>query len=180
MKISIVGPCSGGKTTFSKKMGERLGIEAVNLDEIYVDYKNITPDNVSFNSESKIKTELEKIFKKESWIIEGIYPIEEGFEKADVIIFICRPFLLTLFWQWKRFFVSKEERTRFGFRQNLALTLIIWHQYFGREERFRCVGYDYPTIQCFNSVLKKYKNKVYLFSWFGEEILISRIKSLIQ
>ena len=179
MKISVIGPCGGGKSTLSRAIAKKYGLEYLDLDEVFVDYKHITPDNVPLHSEGEITQGLHRVFRKEGWIMEGIYDVTEIFEKADLIILIIQPIWQTLFWQWKRYYLDSLERKRFGFVHNLILSQIILNQYFSRKDYYHRVGIDYPTVTHFRRIVKKYHQKSELYPLVSNEDLFGRIDLLM-
>ena len=83
-KVIVIGPCGAGKSRFSTKLGKLLNIPVHHLDNIWwkKDKTHITRE------EFDIK--LEKIVKKEEWIIDGDYhrTYEVRMDACDTIIFL--------------------------------------------------------------------------------------------
>lgn len=86
-RIMILGCCGAGKSTFSKKLHDILGLELIHLDQYY--WKP--------NWTETPKTEWESIVSdlaaKPSWIIDGNYggTIDIRIQKADTIIYLDYP-----------------------------------------------------------------------------------------
>ncbi|WBW97731.1 AAA family ATPase [Oceanirhabdus sp. W0125-5] len=91
MKVYIVGSVASGKTTFAKKLSDKLGIECTHLDGI-VHIKDKT--NKEWGNIRRTDDEIDRLFieliNKQQWIIEdaGRKCFSEGMEKADIIIYL--------------------------------------------------------------------------------------------
>lgn len=148
-------------------LGTEFGIPYYALDDLFIDYAKITKNTVPMYSLQKREKAIHNILKKDSWVVEGIYIVDEIFSKADVIILVKHNFFRVLIWQWKRLLSDSFEWQRFGIKHNLILSRIIWNQFFRRKDYYNCVGIDYPTMCMFKKVCEKYKNKVIF--WCGNE-----------
>ncbi len=179
MKISIIGPCGGGKSTLARMIADRYGLTYVDLDDVFVDYSNIIENKIPLYKNSKIMSDLNKVFKKKNWVMEGIYKVEEIFDKADLIILVIQPIWQTIFWQWKRYFTDPVERVRFGFKHNLILSQIIINQYYNPRDYYRRVGIDYPTVKFFKKIVKKYNSKSDIYPCANRIDLYEKIDLLI-
>ncbi len=86
-KIFIFGISGSGKTTFSKRLGDKLKIKAYDLDDMY-----FKEGKEYINRDRKKRNKiLEKIIKKKNWIIEGSHTeewISPIFKNLDLIIVI--------------------------------------------------------------------------------------------
>ena len=83
-KIMIIGSGGAGKSTLSKKLGQKLNIEVFHLDRFFwkPNWEQITDNELA-----EIQKELTK---KEQWVIDGNYSnnIDIRLNEADTIIFI--------------------------------------------------------------------------------------------
>jgi len=179
MKISIIGPCGGGKSTLARIIADKYGLVYFDLDDMFVDYTNITEKNVPMYSQSKVLKDLNKAFNEKRWIMEGIYNVDLIFEKADLIILVKQPIWQTIIWQWKRYFTDPVERKRFGFKHNLILSQIIINQYLNKNDYYFRVGVKYPTVSLFKKILKKYGDKSDIYPCSNERNLFEKINLLI-
>lgn len=179
MKISIIGPCGGGKSTLARQIASKYNLKYVDLDEVFVDYEHITESRVPLFDKKKTSRDLRRVFKNPNWIMEGIYCVEDIFEEADMIVLISLPLWKGLMWQWKRFFTDYLERRRFGFKHNLILSQIILNQYFSQADCYERVGIKYPTMRLFKKVLKKYHHKSQIFPISKVEELFDRLELMI-
>lgn len=85
-KIYIIGPVGSGKSTFSKKLSKKYGINYYELDKVSWDDEN---GNIKRSEEEALKL-FNDILKNESWIIEDIGReiFERGKVEADIIYYI--------------------------------------------------------------------------------------------
>lgn len=86
MKIYIIGPPGSGKTTLAKWLSRKNNIESFELDLLVFDDEN---GHVR-RSEKEISKLFDKIFEKESWIIEDIgrSKFKKGIELSDRIYYL--------------------------------------------------------------------------------------------
>lgn len=86
MKIYIIGPVGSGKTTLSKKLSKKYGINRYELDKVAWDDEN---GNIK-RSDEEAKKLFEEIIKNKSWIIEdvGRNKFKKGRDEADVIYYL--------------------------------------------------------------------------------------------
>ncbi|MBU5266322.1 DNA topology modulation protein [Virgibacillus proomii] len=83
-KIMIIGIPGAGKSTLAKQLNKFLQIPVYHMDKIFwkSGWKQI--------SRKELIAETQKIFKKETWIIDGNYSatMEMRMKEADPIIFL--------------------------------------------------------------------------------------------
>ncbi|WP_195990217.1 DNA topology modulation protein [Clostridium sp. D53t1_180928_C8] len=104
MKRIIVIGCGGaGKSTFSRKLSEKLNIPVYHLDKFFWNKGWVSTPKDKFNSK------IEELVNKEEWIIDGNYirTLEVRAKKSDTIIFINMPTYLCLYRIIKRRFMYK-------------------------------------------------------------------------
>ena len=84
-KIYIVGTMGSGKTYLAKKLSKELDISHYDLDDLYWKRKYDLK-----NSEPNKKSNLEKILKNKSWIIEGVYTdwVDQAVKETDMLIWL--------------------------------------------------------------------------------------------
>jgi adenylate kinase family enzyme len=93
-KIHIIGSAGSGKTYTSIKLSEIIKAEPKELDELFWD-KSDPGYNKTTNPKDRNR-QLNKLVKKESWILEGVYFdwVEQSLREADLIIFLESNFIL--------------------------------------------------------------------------------------
>ena len=160
-RIHIIGGAGSGKTHAARRISEKLGIRAHNLDNIFW-------DNTDKSYNQKVSPEvrdqkLEEILLNESWIIEGVYFkwLKESFQKADVIILLIPSYTICTFRIISRFIKrkigimpSKKKETIKG-----LIELVKWNQRYNKE--------DIPDIV---ALLKPYNDKMKVFSKADEAV----------
>lgn len=123
-KIAVIGSGGSGKSTLSRKLGEKLSIEVFHLDAILwkPDWEAVAKDQQKF-----IQYQL---VAKDQWIIDGNYngTIDIRLQAADCIIFMDIPRSICLYRVLRRMICYRsqsrpdmatgcEERFDFNFLQ---------------------------------------------------------------
>lgn len=83
-KVIVIGSSGSGKSTFSRKLSERLNIPVYHLDQLF--WK---PNWVMSTEYEKI-TIQNSILEKNEWIIDGNYSgiLEDRLQLADTVMFL--------------------------------------------------------------------------------------------
>jgi adenylate kinase family enzyme len=83
-KIIVIGSSGAGKTYFSQRLGEHLGIDVIHIDRVYWRPNWVEP------SKEEWKATLGDVLGGESWIIDGNYgaTIEMRLAACDTAIFL--------------------------------------------------------------------------------------------
>lgn len=83
-RIMVIGNCGAGKSTFSNRLSELVGLEIIHLDQYY--YR---PNWSGINSADWEKMIIE-LSSKSNWIMDGNYggTIDIRINNADTIIFL--------------------------------------------------------------------------------------------
>lgn len=86
--IVIVGNAGSGKSTFARKLGARLGIPVVHLDELNWNpsWKVLPPE--------EFRVRLQEAISGDAWISDGNYALltfDLRLPRADVVIWVERP-----------------------------------------------------------------------------------------
>jgi adenylate kinase family enzyme len=160
MRISIIGPSSSGKTTLAKKLSQERKIPHYNLDYIFFEPIPGKKDRREL-TEKEWTVKLSKILSEKDWIIEGVNPIKEVFEKADKIIYLKPPVLKSLFRQWKRYFSDPVQRREHGFFNNLKLSRFLLRQYFKGEDLSSLNNPKHARLKNVEKILERYRSKVF-------------------
>lgn len=141
-KVIVIGSPGAGKSTFSRKLRDKTGLPLFYLDMIW--HK---PDKTNITRE-EFREELEKIFKKDAWIIDGNYlwTLEMRLEACDTVFFLDYPVEACLEGASSRIGTEREdlpwEETEF-------------------DEEFRQYIVDFPKEQLpkMYELLEKYKQE---------------------
>ena len=162
MKINIIGLPASGKTTLAASISHIYSLPCLNLDTLVFETVH-KHQRVRVSSDEYLQT-VKKFMYKRQWVIEGIYPIDEVLQKADVVIWMHRSFPKLLYLQWFRYCTDRQQRQEYGFISNVKLSKFIYNLY------FNLIGitvYDRQkpmTIQDIKKKLRGYKNKLRVLS----------------
>ncbi len=105
-KIVVVGVSASGKTTFSRKLSERLSLPVIFMDEI------MWKPGWQYIGDEATVIELQKISAQSQWIIDGYISKDARtfvFERADTIIYLDHsPFVAS--WRYiKRWWKHRKD-----------------------------------------------------------------------
>ncbi|MHC5268470.1 DNA topology modulation protein [Enterococcus sp. LJL98] len=102
-KIIIIGSSGAGKSTFSRKLSEKIGIPVFHLDTL------LWKPNWEMTTRREQISIQEELMKKESWIIDGNYngTMDLRINAADAIIFFDLNRWLCLYRVIQRYFQFK-------------------------------------------------------------------------
>ncbi len=162
MKICLTGPSCAGKTTLARRLKEISGVPTLDLDLIFLDVDGgKCRDGVCFKTDEKIKNEVKKFLDdNDSWIIEGVFAMEEVFQEADLIVMLKPSIIVPLYRQWKRFFTDEFQRKTFGWKTNLFfLTPDIFKQYFSNRGCNKKDDFTVYGVKKTQKMAKKFSSK---------------------
>ncbi len=133
-RIIIIGICGAGKSTFAKKLSEKLEIELFHLDKIY--WK---PNWVERKKED-FDTNLKAIIEKETWIIDGNYKrtMKLRIKRADTVIFLDYSTSTAMFRVFKRrfqFMFKQREDVAVGCKENINWEFLKYVYNFKKDQR---------------------------------------------
>ncbi len=135
----VMGASAGvGKSTFARRLGEKLDIEVYHLDTFY--WK---PGWVERSLE-EFRLKQEQVVSQDQWIIEGNYSntYDVRAPYADTIIYLELPLSVCLYRVFKRFFLNigkNRPDMGEGCREKLDYKFIkfIITTYYPRKEKMR-------------------------------------------
>lgn len=134
MKILIIGSVASGKSTYSKKLSSKLKIKRYEIDSIvHDDIKNIkrTP-------EEQLKI-INKINKKDSWIIEGTLRKNLYYllDYADKIILIDTKYRVRKYRIIKRYIKQKLKIEESNYKPSIKMLrkMFEWNKKFEKEKQ---------------------------------------------
>ena len=85
-RICIIGPSCAGKSTLAKKLGEKLHLPILHLDQI----SHIPGTNWAWRPRSVVQREHDEFIQKDEWIVDGQYLrlLPQRIERADTVILL--------------------------------------------------------------------------------------------
>ena len=106
-KVVIIGSGGSGKSTFAKKLSEKINIKVYHLDALF--WK---PNWVGVPKDEQAKVQNDLV-KTESWIIDGNYggTMDIRLNAADTIIFLDIPRTICVYRAFKRM-IQYRNKTR--------------------------------------------------------------------
>lgn len=104
-KIAVIGSPGSGKSVFSRKLGESLGLPVIHLDSHYW-HDGWTP-----TPQREWDEFLRETVGGQAWIIDGNYTrtLDIRLEAADTVIFLDMPRLLCMYRIVKRRFMYRSK-----------------------------------------------------------------------
>ncbi len=133
-KIAVIGSGGAGKSTLSRKLGEKLNIPVYHLDTLY--WK---PGWVE-TAREQWKEVVDNLVNRDSWIIDGNFSstMDIRLKNADTIIFLSMPTYLCLYSIFKRRLMYSG-RTRpdmnEGCKEKLDLEFVKWVWNYNKKVR---------------------------------------------
>lgn len=100
-KIVIIGCPGSGKSTYAKKLGQKLNIPVFHLDKLF--WKN----NWEHVSQDEFKRKQDEVMNQDKWILDGNFTntIEHRVKKADTVIFFDYSKSVSLWRTFRRYFI---------------------------------------------------------------------------
>jgi len=133
-RILLIGNPGSGKSTLARKLGERLGLEVIHLDQHFW-----TPGWVHVPFSRWIEM-VEELVQGESWIVDGNYArtLDIRLERADGVIWLDFPTPICLFrcvLRALRGFGRERPNMPQGCRENLRWEFLQYVYTFRKRER---------------------------------------------
>ncbi|HVG30603.1 MAG TPA: DNA topology modulation protein [Pyrinomonadaceae bacterium] len=97
-KILVIGSGGAGKSTFSKRLGDALGLEVIHLDRLYWKPGWVEPPKPEW------RARVEELLRGDSWIMDGNYSgtLDIRLGACDTVIFLDVPRAVCLWRVLKR------------------------------------------------------------------------------
>lgn len=97
-KVIVIGCCGAGKSTFSKKLQERTGLELIHLDQEY------WHPNWQETPKDLWEKKIQELTVQPNWIMDGNYggTLDIRIKAADTIIYLDYPTWICLWRVFKR------------------------------------------------------------------------------
>ncbi|MCI5053175.1 MAG: hypothetical protein MRY21_08595 [Simkaniaceae bacterium] len=133
-RVTVLGLLGSGKSHFSRKLGDKLGLPVYHLDKYYFHANWIKRDREEF------RAILDEIVAKESWIIDGncMHSLHGRQERSDVTYYFRLPRLISIWHIFKRAWIHigrKRECRPEGCSEAVSWSLIAYTWNF--DKRFR-------------------------------------------
>ena len=131
-KILIIGNCGVGKTTFSKKLAQKLDLPLIHLDQHYWKPNWTKPPSEEWRSK------VLSLIAGKTWVMEGNYKSSLNIRvpACDTIIFLDYPRTLALWRAIQRYLQSSQEQRPEigGNREKIDLPFLKWILTYPREK----------------------------------------------
>ena len=133
-KVLVIGSGGSGKSTLSKSLGAKLGVEVFHLDKFYWRSGWIKP-----NSNEWVQT-VDELLARDAWIIDGNYSgtLKRRVEVCDTIVFLDLSKIVCL-WRICKRRLSYRRQARpdmaEGCFERLNLEFVSWVLNYSRRSR---------------------------------------------
>lgn len=121
-RILVVGSSGAGKSSFSKRLQEKLHLELIHLDQYYWKPGWVKPEHSEWDDTVK------SLLQKDSWIMDGNYrsTLHLRIPAADTIIFLDFPRWICFYRIYKRRFTLNREDEIVGCLEKVGWDLVRW------------------------------------------------------
>jgi adenylate kinase family enzyme len=124
-RVLVIGSAGAGKSTFSRRLGARLGLEVIHLDVAHWRPGWTEPPKDEW------RRKVEELCRGESWVIDGNYSgtLEPRLAACDTVIFLDLPRAVCA-WRVLKRVVMYRDGTRpdmaEGCREKFDLKFLLW------------------------------------------------------
>ena len=124
-RILVIGSGGAGKSTFARRVGERLGLKVLHLDAFYW-----RPGWVE-TPKDEWRLKVEEMCAGESWVMDGNYSdtLDVRLAACDAVIFLDLPRTLCLWRVVKRALIyrgTSRPDVAEGCHENLNMEFFLW------------------------------------------------------
>ena len=83
-RVLVLGSSGSGKSTFARRLGEKLGLEVIHLDS------HFWLPNWTNEADEEWDLKLKELLERDSWVMDGNYPssLPQRLEYADTVVFL--------------------------------------------------------------------------------------------
>lgn len=166
MKIIIIGPSSGGKSTLARKIGTNFNISRLEIDKLWFSYDghkiSLKKDSTEKQKElvrEKIEIDVKSFLSQyDNWVIDGTYSKIQRLiaNAADIVIYINRPLYKRVFSHLKRIFWNDNRHPEITIWEDVKFTKTIIKRW-NKVEKERI-----------NNLCREYKDKLVILKNFKE------------
>ena len=165
MKITIVGPSSGGKSTLTRKISEHFNIARLEMDRLWFESGGHDCSMFGCTEEEKqlVQDQIGKrvtnfLENNDDWVVDGTYSKIQPLiaEKADVVVLIRRPLLSRLCSHLSRVMKGEDRHPETGWWQDIIFVKAILRRWWQKEHAK------------LDEVLAPYQNKLVILKSFKE------------
>ncbi len=124
-RVLVIGSGGSGKSTFSRRLGERLGLEVIHLDRVYWRAGWVEPPKDEW-----LRT-VEKLCAGDAWVMDGNYSgtLEVRLAACDTVVFLDLPRVVCAWRVIKRAFAyrnSTRPDMAEGCREKMNIKFLAW------------------------------------------------------
>jgi adenylate kinase family enzyme len=133
-RVLVIGSGGSGKSTFARRLGERLGLEVIHLDKVYW-----RPGWVE-TPKDEWRRMVEELCGREEWVMDGNYSgtLDLRMNACDTLVFLDLPRTLCTWRVLKRAVVYRgggRPDMAEGCRENFNLEFLMWVWNYPRRSR---------------------------------------------
>lgn len=149
MRISIIGPTGGGKTTLAQQIAKRLTIPHIQLDRFWFENggKLGQPEVESKQVAQRILEKLSPLLEQQDWVCDGSYPRIQPYiaERANALIFVDIPFFERARNHLIRIHTHSKRHPEIGYWDDLTyIGEMLRRRVSGNREKIMAIAEKYP------------------------------------